>query len=139
MNNPVTTEVEIKVPFHDTDPMGVVWHGNYFRYFEVARCQLLDQIDYNYIAMMESGYTWPVVDTRVKFVRSAFFQQIIVVRVTLIEYENRLKLNYEIRNSDGEIITKGYTIQVAVDNESGEMCYRSPAILFSKLSIEAPK
>ncbi|WP_354001884.1 acyl-CoA thioesterase [Sinobacterium norvegicum] len=139
MNKPVTAVVEIKIPFHDTDPMGVVWHGNYFRYFEVARCQLLDQIDYNYRTMTESGYTWPVVDTRVKYLRSAFFEQVVTVTATLAEYENRLKLNYEIRNSEAEIITKGYTIQVAVDNSSGEMCYRSPAVLFEKLSLEPPE
>jgi len=41
-----STRVEITVPFHDADSMGVVWHGNYFRYLEVAREQLLKQFDY---------------------------------------------------------------------------------------------
>jgi acyl-CoA thioester hydrolase len=43
-----TTEVEITIPFHDVDMMGVVWHGNYFRYFEIAREALLNQFDYGY-------------------------------------------------------------------------------------------
>ena len=60
-------EVTITVPFHDLDPMGVVWHGNYARYLEIARCALLDLIGYNYLQMRESGYAWPVVDMRLKF------------------------------------------------------------------------
>ena len=39
LNDPrFTAEVELTIPFHDVDMMGVAWHGNYFRYFEVARC-----------------------------------------------------------------------------------------------------
>ena len=41
-------DVIIEVPFHDVDTMHVVWHGHYLKYFEVARCKLLDQFNYNY-------------------------------------------------------------------------------------------
>ena len=45
LNDPrFTAEVELTIPFHDVDMMGVAWHGNYFRYFEVAREALLNQI-----------------------------------------------------------------------------------------------
>ncbi|ROS01583.1 acyl-CoA thioester hydrolase [Sinobacterium caligoides] len=132
-----SAEVVIKVPFHDTDPMGVVWHGNYFRYFEVARCELLDSIGYNYRSMTDSGYTWPVVDTRVKYIRSAVFEQSLRVLATLDEYENRLKLSYLVSDAEsGEVITKGYTIQVAVNNATSEMCFRSPKVLFERLGLE---
>lgn len=68
LNDPrFTAEVELTVPFHDVDMMGVVWHGNYFRYFEIAREALLNQFNYGYRQMKESGYLWPVVDTRVKY------------------------------------------------------------------------
>ena len=39
--------VEIEIPFHDVDMMEVAWHGHYVKYFEIARCALLDQFDYN--------------------------------------------------------------------------------------------
>lgn len=49
LNDPrFTAEVELTVPFHDVDMMGVVWHGNYFRYFEIAREALLNQFNYGY-------------------------------------------------------------------------------------------
>jgi acyl-CoA thioester hydrolase len=53
---------------------------------------------------------------------------------TLAEYENRLKIEYEISDVEtGERVTKGYTIQVAVDNATRELCFVSPPILFEKV------
>lgn len=131
----LSAEVDIEVPFHDGDPMGVTWHGNYFRYFELARCVLLDRIDYNYIDMEKSGYAWPIVDTRVKFLRPTVFRQRLRVSAEIEEFENRLKIGYVITDIEsGERVTKGYTIQVAVDKATREMCYVSPPILIEKIS-----
>ncbi|MFB0711803.1 acyl-CoA thioesterase [Buttiauxella noackiae] len=137
LNDPrFTVEVSIKVPFHDVDAMGVVWHGNYFRYFEVAREALLNQFDYGYRAMSESGYVWPVVDTRVKYRDTVKFEQQILVRATVVEYENRLKIGYEIVDAQsGKRTTSGYTIQVAVEAASGELCFVSPQILFERMGL----
>lgn len=132
-----TTEVSIKVPFHDVDSMHVVWHGNYFRYFEVAREALLDQFSYGYRAMQASGYVWPVVDTRVKYRDVVTFEQQILVRASVEEFENRLKIGYQITDAaSGKRTTTGYTIQVAVDAATGEMCYVSPAVLFERMGIK---
>jgi acyl-CoA thioester hydrolase len=131
----LATETIIDVPFHDCDPMQVVWHGNYARYFEVARCQLLRKIDYDYLAMQNSGYCWPIVDMRTKYIGSAVFSQKILVKAELVEYENRLKINYEIYGVEsGKKLTKGYTVQVAVDLATQEMLYVSPTILINKIS-----
>ena len=58
--------VDIQIPFHDVDAMGIVWHGHYLKYFEIARCALLDSIGYNYAQMAESGYAWPIIGLRVR-------------------------------------------------------------------------
>jgi len=130
----LSAEVELTIPFEDGDPMGVTWHGNYFRYFERARCELLDKIEFGYVAMIESGYSWPIVDTRVKFVRPTVFQQRVRVVATLDEYENRLKIGYVISDIEsGERVTKGYTTQVAVDNATNELCFVSPSVLIEKV------
>ena len=55
-------EVALSPTFHDCDPMHVVWHGNYFKYFEVARCALLDKLGHNYTQMRAAGYAWPIID-----------------------------------------------------------------------------
>lgn len=134
----VEAEFTLKVPFHDVDSMRVVWHGNYAKYFAAARCALLDQIDYNYNQMAESGYAWPVIDMRIKYVKPAIFNQEIVVRAQLLEYENRLKIGYLIRDVEtGTKLTKGFTVQVAVDMSNQEMRLYSPQILLDKLGIRS--
>ncbi len=130
----ITASVQIQAQFYHLDPMEVVWHGNYVRFFEQARCALLDKIDYNYPQMRDSGYMWPIVDMRVKYVRPVSFAQEINIEATLVEYENRLKINYLITDvKTGEKLTKGFTIQVAVDGDTQEMQFESPAILFDKV------
>jgi acyl-CoA thioester hydrolase len=131
-----TACVEITVPFHDVDPMGVVWHGNYFRYLEVAREALLKQFGYGYRAMEASGYVWPIVDTRLKYIGPVTFEQKIIVQAEVQEFENRLRIGYQIFDADsGKRTTSGYTLQVAVQIESKEMCFVSPPVLFEKMVI----
>lgn len=54
----LTVAVRLSVPFFDLDSAGVVWHGRYFRYFELARARLLDDIGYGYGEMAASGFIW---------------------------------------------------------------------------------
>jgi acyl-CoA thioester hydrolase len=129
-------EVEVQVQFYDLDPMGIVWHGNYARYLELARCALLDSIKYNYQQMQESGYAWPVIDMRIRYAQPATFGQRLKVCAEIVEWEHRLKIHYLITDAvTGKRINRASTTQVAVDGRSGEMCFVSPDILFEKLGI----
>jgi acyl-CoA thioesterase FadM len=65
----IEARATVRPEFYDLDPMNVVWHGNHVRYFEVARCLLLERIGYTYQDMLESGYAWPVVDLRLRYYR----------------------------------------------------------------------
>lgn len=135
MNPLLQAEVIVEVPFHDLDPMQIVWHGRYAKYFEVARCALLEQIDYSYDIMRESEHAWPVIDMRIQYVRPAKYRQKLKVRATLKEYENRLKIRYEIRDyQTNERMTKGYTCQVAVRKTDGVMLMSSPADAVMKIA-----
>ena len=128
--------VTLEVPFHDVDAMGVVWHGNYLKYFEVARCALLDSIGYNYRQMNESGYTWPIVGLRVRYPKPATFGQKIVVTATIKEYEHRLRIAYLVTDAlSGQRLTRGSTVQVAVDIETGEARFASPRVLLQRLGV----
>jgi acyl-CoA thioester hydrolase len=130
-------EVEIRVQFFDLDPMQIVWHGNYIKYLEVARCALFDKIDYNYAQMGASGYSWPVIDLRLRYIGSARFGQRLKLRADLVEWENRLKIDYLISDAEtGARLTRASTTQVAVEIVSGEMCFVSPPVLFKKLRVE---
>jgi acyl-CoA thioester hydrolase len=135
MNRPeLRACVQVVVPFHDLDPMQIVWHGRYAEYFEIARCALLERIGYGYQAMRDSGYAWPIIDLRIQYVRPATFNQRLDVSATLREYEHRLKIRYEIRDANsGERVTKGYTSQVAVRLSDGSMLLSSPDVLVRKV------
>jgi acyl-CoA thioester hydrolase len=116
--------------------MAVVWHGHYVKYLELARCALLARFNYDYPQMRESGYAWPIVDLRLKYVRPAAFGQELLVRARIVEWEIRLKIDYEIRDAaQGHRLTKASTIQVAVDLRNGEMQYLCPPILWQRLGV----
>ena len=133
----IEAEVEIEIPFHDVDVMGIAWHGHYVKYLEIARCALLDKIDYNYPQMKASGYAWPVIDMRIRYPRPLLFQQKVRVKAKLEEWENRLKVSYLIEDaSSGQRLTRAHTVQVALDMANNEMLFVSPDILFEKLGIE---
>lgn len=122
-------EIELVVPFFDVDMMEVVWHGHYVKYFEEARCALLDKLGHNYRQMRDAGYAWPIIDLQVRYIRGAQFGQRIRVRADLVEWENRLKINYLITDvATGERMTRGSSVQVAVEIATREMLLASPRV-----------
>lgn len=130
----IEAEIVVKANFYDLDPMEVVWHGNYARYLEDARCALLDHIGYNYGEMRDSGFSWPIVDMRIKYIRPIRFNQQVRVVAQLVEFENRIRIDYRLHDAaDGEKLTKAQTTQVAVALETQEMSFESPAILIEKV------
>ncbi|WP_449412846.1 acyl-CoA thioesterase [Pandoraea soli] len=125
---------DVEIPFHDVDVMEVAWHGHYVKYFEIARCALLRRFDYDYPQMQASGYLWPIVECHLKYVRPARYGQRVRVTASLTEYENRLRIAYEIHDIATQTrMTKGYTVQVAVDARNGELQFVSPPVVLSKL------
>ena len=131
------SETLIEIPFHDVDSMRVAWHGHYIKYLEIARCQLLKKIGYNYPQMEASGYAWPIIDIRIRYAQPLRFEQKIRVIAKLVEWEYRLKVDYLLLDADnGKRLTKAYTIQVAVELASGEMQLASPRPLLDRLGVE---
>ena len=131
-------EIALSPAFHDVDAMGVVWHGHYLKYMELARCALLQGFDYDYPPMRASGYVWPIVDLRCKYVRSARYGQRLRVRAELTEWEMRMRIDYVIRDADtDEVVTRAHTLQVAVEIASGEMSYATPEVFRRRLGLIA--
>ena len=130
----LSATIEVQVPFYDADMMHIVWHGNYVKYFEDARCALLEKFGFNYLEMGKTGFAWPIVDMRLKYVKPAKFTDVICVTANLVEVHNCLKIEYLITNKKTEeTLTRGYTVQTAVEMESNEMQFTSPEILLTKL------
>ena len=126
--------VEFKIDFFEVDSLRIVWHGNYINYFERARCAFLDKIGYNYIAMEESGYIFPVTEVKCKYVKSLHFGDMCRAKAILVEYENMIKFNFELYNAKtGELTTKGSVSQMCIDAKTGETQFVCPQIWRDKV------
>ena len=132
-SNSLTASVKIRIPFFDLDPAGVAWHGRYFQYFELARCELLEGIDYSYKEMVDSGFLWPVADTSVRYTKPLTLNQVAIVTACLREWEMRLVVDYKIEGEDGTVLTKARTIKVPVDAETMELTLGSPQVLIDNV------
>ncbi|MEJ6005058.1 acyl-CoA thioesterase [Paucibacter sp. AS339] len=129
--------IELAPAFHDLDPLDIVWHGHYVKYLELARCALLAKFNYDYPQMRESGFAWPIVDMRLKYVGMASFNQRLSVRAEIVEWDNRLKIEYLISDAaSGQAINRAYTIQVAYSIAEREMLYVCPPVLWGRLGVE---
>ncbi len=130
----IKADVIVEVNFHDLDPMNIVWHGRYPKYFEIARTELFCMLGYDIPDMRDSGYMWPIVDLQIKYIKPAVYRQKLKVSAELVEWENRIKVKYEIRDAEtGDRITKGHSVQVAVEGETKELCFVSPDVLLEKV------
>lgn len=130
----VSASIQTAPQFYDIDPMNIVWHGNYPKFFELARVALLDRINYGYDDMVKSGYGWPVIDMQIRYAHPIRLHQQIEVQAGIVEWENRLKMAFEIRDAaSGKRLTRGSSIQVAVEIETERMLWETPPILREKL------
>jgi acyl-CoA thioester hydrolase len=131
----LSATTEITVPFHDLDPVNIVWHGHYVKYLEIARDFLLDGIGYGHPEMVASGYVWPVVEMKLRYLQPARLRQRLRLVAGIVEYVDRLKIAYEIIDAQtGRRLTRAHTIQVPVRAEDGEMLYKTPPELHEKIT-----
>lgn len=130
----LSAEVEFNIEFYDVDSMDIVWHGNYIKYFEKARCALLDSIGYGYRQMKESGYAFPVTGITVKYISPLRFAEKARARAILDEYENCLKIKYEISSAEtGLVCTRGTSTQMAYNIAAASSCFVCPQSFIEKV------
>ncbi len=121
------SEYEVIVPFEDLDPMGIVWHGNYMRYLEHARCDMLAKLNYTYKNMKSDGFAYPVAKMNVKYIKPATFEDVLVIESDLISIEPSLDIQYVIFNkATKEKIFEASTMQIAINAKTGESVYTAP-------------
>lgn len=117
-----------QVSFYELDPMGVVWHGNYVNFFEKARAALIHKMGLSYRTMADMGHVWPVVKLRCKYMKSAVLNQKLSITAELKDYVNSLTIAFTIRDAETqEIITKGETMQMAVETSTEKTNLINPA------------
>lgn len=128
------SELEIKVPFHDLDPMNVVWHGNYVKYLEQSRCDMFDKIGYTYYDMKDDNYIYPIAKMSMKYVKPLSFNQKILIKTALIEIEPAIIIKYKIFNG-ADIVFEAESMQIGINIKTGESVYNAPEKLLQTLGI----
>jgi acyl-CoA thioester hydrolase len=120
--------VTFSVPFADVDAMQVVWHGNYLKYFDLARDQLFRNAGLDLYRMVEENrVVFPITRTQTKHIRPLRFRDEVKCTATLVEAECRLVLDFEVRLAGSDqLCAKGRTEQAAVRLPEGALELRIP-------------
>ena len=122
-------QTTLRVRFSEVDSMHIVWHGEYVKYFEDGREAFGRAYQgIGYMDIYESGYTAPIVDLNLQYKRSLKCNDTAIVETRYIETEAaKICFEYEIRReSDGQIVATGSSIQVFLDSK-GELQLTLPA------------
>jgi acyl-CoA thioester hydrolase len=128
MAQSVSTSVTLKVPYYDVDLMQIVWHGNYLKYFEVARQALFKKygVDMQHYPE-DTRYVFPVVRSMIKHIWPLRFDDEFICTAVLKEARVKIVLDFEIKLiSNDKVCTKGWTEQVAVLLPEMEMSFQIP-------------
>ncbi len=129
------TEMKLTVQFYDLDPMNVVWHGNYLKYLESARCDLLKKIGYDYDNMRADGVVYPIAKMDLKYIKPCKFNQVLFLETIVEELEPALIIKYNIFDEEsGEKVFSAKSMQICVDIKTGESIYSAPEGLKQKLA-----
>jgi acyl-CoA thioester hydrolase len=110
---------ETHVRFSEVDSMGVVWHGNYVRYFEDGREAFGNQYGINYMDFYRMGVMIPLVKITCDFKKPLKYGDIAIIETRFVNCEAaKLQYDYTIyRNNTSEIVATGSTIQVFLNTE----------------------
>lgn len=107
-----TSETQIRVRYAETDQMGVVYHSNYFPYFETARAESIRQLGFTYADMEKMGVIMPVVDVHCRYLRPAKYDDLLMIKTTLKELpvHHKIEFHHEVFNEAGDLLVVGKII-----------------------------
>ena len=120
------TSVEIEVPFHDVDGLGIVWHGHYYKYFEIARTRLLRSVRLDAGDVIGPRYRFLVVESHCRYVAPLRYGDIVRVSAWFADVRHRIRIVYEaIHVATGRRVARGHTILATTDLE-GRLLLETP-------------
>jgi len=103
--------IEINPRYSETDQMGVIYHGNYFSYFEVARTSLFETLGYSYRRIEEEGIILPVTEANCRYKKPIKYSEKILIKAE-VDFIKRVTIGFKYtiyRKSDQEILATGFT------------------------------
>ncbi len=126
--NKLTTRVEIRVRFNEADPLGIVWHGHYIRYFEDGREDFGKQYGIGYLDFFDKGFVIPVVNVDCSFKKSLRYGDTVIVETSFIPCDAaKIRFEYRLFNKkNGELVATGSSVQVFLDREQSGLQLLNP-------------
>ncbi len=124
----LSAEINLKVRFSETDAMGVVWHGNYLKFFEDAREHFGAIYGMEYLDVYKNGYFTPIVKSEINHKSVVDYGQEVQVIITLIFCAAaKIMFNYKVINTTtNQIAAVGQTIQVFMDAKERTLMLNKP-------------
>ncbi len=121
-------ETQFTVPFYDLDPMQMVWHGNYLKYFDTARSELFNALDIDLLDYFKkTNYLFPITKTSTKHIVSLRYRDQFKCTATVIEAEYKIVVDFQTRLvKNNQICAKGRSEQVAVKYPEMEIMFEIP-------------
>jgi acyl-CoA thioester hydrolase len=121
-------QVKFSVPFHDLDPLQIVWHGNYMKYFDMTRSDLFNKLGVDlYRVYEDSKYIFPITKTYTKHIFPLRFRDEFICQAKLIEAHHKIVITFEIRLVKNKVLcARGKSEQVAVKLPEMEIMLRIP-------------
>ena len=134
MKKPIAeASVRLRVPFHDCDPLQIVWHGRYFEYFELARTELFSTCGLDVPQFRELGYRMYVSDVRCRYTFPLAYGEDAEVNARLTATRPLLRVAYSVRNlSQNRASARGYCV-LAVTDAEGKLCPETPDVIVDRL------
>ena len=128
MKKELTTRTEVRVRFNEADPLGIVWHGHYIRYFEDGREAFGNVQGLGYLEVFKQGFVIPIVNVQCNYKRSLRYGDRVIVETKYIPSEAaKLKFTYRLFNAaTNELVATGATIQVFLDKASSTLQLNNP-------------
>lgn len=126
---PLRIEVQRRVRFEETDPLGIVWHGNYPSYFEDARVALGEKYGIGYLDYYENNVVAPIKKMHIDYQRPLRLMEYFTIEAVLY-WSDALRVDHEfiIRDSERMVTTTGYTVQVILDRDNNLLLVPPPFI-----------
>ncbi len=130
---PSAMAVELEIPFHEVDVLGVAWHGHYPRYLDLARTALLRAHRLDTEDLRALGFRLMVSESFVHHASPLRYGDRARVSVWFGEVENRLHIAYHIRNlTTGALAAEAWT-DLVTTTADGKLCLETPAPILERL------
>lgn len=131
-------EISFRIRYGETDQMGVVYHGNYPQFLEIARIEWLRSLGISYKNMEENGVMLPVISLQINYKKSAVYDDLITVAIQLRKIPAaRIEFDYDIFNENGDLLVNANTVLAFIDSRTKKPI-RCPAYILEKLDQAAP-